>query len=228
MHLDIVNRVLESINHVLQGWEPKFAPIVCIKSTVPSEALNGWRNSYPKLRLTMSPEYLREADAAESFIHAKLLVVGAVHREDAEDVVQFFKAHSICDPCPTFILDLEAAGLIKYMENTFLAMKVIFMNEWKAIHDASGTTSTWEEVVAAFHGDPRLGCSHGAVPGPDGKPGFGGKCLPKDLAGAIWTALFYGTEHTLLDTIDDVNRSHYRRELDWTSNPGAVLPKFTP
>lgn len=223
VHTEIVANVLFELDKVVNA-DPKFAPLICIKSTVPPEALAHWRHATTRLRLTMSPEYLRERDAAESFIHAKLLVVGADNTADAEDVIQFFEQHSICDKCPTYVLDFVGAGIVKYMENTFLAMKVTFMNEWYKIFKETETVSSWPEIVAAFHGDERLGNSHGLVPGPDGKRGFGGKCLPKDLAGAIWTARFYALDTPLLDAVDGANRTVYRPEKDWVSNPGAVKP----
>jgi UDP-glucose 6-dehydrogenase len=63
------------------------------------------------------------------------------------------------------------------MENCYLAMKVIFMNQFYEILKRSGSKSSWEEVAEIFHYDSRMGNSHYNVPGPDGDFGFGGKCV---------------------------------------------------
>ena len=67
--------------------------------------------------------------------------------------------------------------LVKYMENSYLAMKVSFVNEWyEIVHQFGGD---WAAVREGWLLDPRVGRSHSAVFGHD--RGFGGRCLPKDL-----------------------------------------------
>lgn len=194
-------------------------PIIVIKSTVPASALIAFGEL--NLRLTMSPEYLREKDAVQAFLHAELLVVGAKDYDDGMRVVDLFETESVCDHCPYFIVDLPSAGIIKYMENTFLAMKVTFMNQWKAVHEATGSRVPWEKVVAAFHADSRCGRSHGQVPGPDGLHGYGGKCLPKDVAGAIHMARSLSQPLTLLEEVQAIN-DQIREKRDWLTIKGAV------
>ena len=69
------------------------------------------------------------------------------------------------------------------MNNCFFATKVSFMNEMYDIANKCG--ADWETAVQGFVRDGRIGHSHLAVPGPDGKRGFGGSCFPKDIQAMI-------------------------------------------
>jgi len=77
----------------------------------------------------------------------------------------------------------EEAAMMKYVVNTFLAMKVTFMNEWYDI--AERENIDWFALQNLFLLDGRIGPSHTDVPGPDYKFGFGGSCFPKDLEAII-------------------------------------------
>ena len=77
----------------------------------------------------------------------------------------------------------EEAAMMKYIINTFLAMKVTFMNEWFEIAEREHVS--WDVLHNLFLLDERVGRSHTLVPGPDYKFGFGGSCFPKDLDAII-------------------------------------------
>ena len=72
------------------------------------------------------------------------------------------------------------------MNNTFFATKVSIMNEFKLLADKLG--ANWEDALHGFASDGRVGDSHLHVPGPDGKPGYGGTCFPKDVNALITLA----------------------------------------
>ena len=73
--------------------------------------------------------------------------------------------------------------MVKYFTNCFLATKVSFANEMKVLCDEIDID--YDKVVEYATYDERLGKSHWAVPGPDGKLGFGGSCFPKDINALI-------------------------------------------
>jgi UDPglucose 6-dehydrogenase len=98
----------------------------------------------------------------------------------------------------------EAAELCKYMENAYLAMKVTFCNEFFDI--AQGVGVDYEELRELWLLDPRIGKSHTFV-FPD-KRGFGGKCLPKDLAAITRTAQEVGAKASLLEAVIETNARH--------------------
>ncbi len=95
----------------------------------------------------------------------------------------------------------EAAELCKYMENAFLATKVTFCNEFFDIARATGVD--YDELRELWLLDPRIGRSHTFVF--DDDRGFGGKCLPKDLAAIIRTAEEAGAAPTLLREVRATN-----------------------
>lgn len=102
------------------------------------------------------------------------------------------------------VTSYEAAELCKYMENAFLAMKVAFCNEFYEIALRSGVS--YNELRELWLMDPRIGRSHTWVL-PD-KRGFGGKCLPKDLAAIIATAESRGADPGLLREVMRSNARH--------------------
>jgi UDP-glucose 6-dehydrogenase len=69
---------------------------------------------------------------------------------------------------------------VKLLQNGFFAVKVAYWNEARALADKLGLD--WADVHGAVMTDGRIHPSHTQVPGPDGCRGFGGTCLPKDLA----------------------------------------------
>jgi UDPglucose 6-dehydrogenase len=98
------------------------------------------------------------------------------------------------------VTDAVTAELAKYATNAFLALKVTFANQMAdACSELGVDYAAFAQVLAL---DPRIGASHLAVPGHDGQRGFGGPCLPKDLA-ALLAVL--GPQLPLLDAVEHLN-----------------------
>ena len=114
----------------------------------------------------------------------------------------------------------ETAELIKYMNNTFFATKVSFMNEMRQVSDKIG--ANWDEAVDGFVLDGRVGHSHLNVPGPDGKFGFGGSCFPKDIQAIIDFAKTVGVEPNVLKGVWEKNLQ-VRPEKDWKKLKGRAV-----
>jgi len=159
------------------------APVICVNSTVPPDAIARVKNMWPSLRLVVIPEFLREAHAVEDMINMRSLVLGGDHRDCSLIAELYQKNSNITGEMRTTILpDAIAASFLKYQENYFLALKVSFMNEIFDVFSESGSTASWEQLQLAFHQDhERMGSTHWQVPGPDGLRGWGGRCLPKDV-----------------------------------------------
>ena len=200
-------------------------PVIIIKSTVIPSKLKEYSESYPDIRLVMSPEYLMERDHIRCFLNAELLVLGG-KKEDVDAVELLFKEHSICKPCLVGKCDIIAAGLLKYMENCFLAMKVSFMNQFYDIAKLSGTDTSWDKIGDIFQLDSRMGNSHHKVPGPDGDRGWGGKCFPKDINAMIWYAESLGYDLDIMKKAWEIN-TRIRTDIDWAHIKGAVSENDT-
>lgn len=77
----------------------------------------------------------------------------------------------------------DGSEMVKLMTNAFFAVKIAFFNEMHWFAEQSGLN--WDRVLEGVLSDGRISHSHTSVPGPDGRCGFGGGCLPKDLANLI-------------------------------------------
>ena len=158
---------------------------------------NAFKGSY-----TYSPEFLRGSHAHgkpnEEFRNQTFAIYGG---DDCRWWDELFQA--VLPNCKDVrYLTLEQAAFAKYLENTFLATKVTFFNEmWKIYHNIG--FEGFDAMVEAICLDPRIGKSHTQVPGPDGKFGFGGHCLPKDLAAL--RSLVSADRTPLLDAVSDIN-----------------------
>ena len=143
------------------------------------------------------------------------------NRQDAMLVQELFDKYSACAPCKVGYCDAIGASVIKYMENSFLALKVSFMNQFYDLLLASGSETPWETIAEIFHLDPRMGNSHYHVPGHDGDRGFGGKCFCKDVNSICCYARDVGVELSLMEEAWKYNL-RIRKNIDWVNIKGVV------
>ena len=158
---------------------------------------------------TASPEFLRGttgANPTEDFINQEFAIYGGGEmrwwHELFKPVLPKLETVRFCS--------LEQAAFAKYVENTFLATKVTFFNEMYNIYKGM-EFEDFDVMVEAISIDPRIGLSHTQVPGPDGKFGYGGHCLPKDVAALRNAAHRSCSDTPLLDAVIDTN-DRYRNE----------------
>jgi nucleotide sugar dehydrogenase len=112
------------------------------------------------------------------------------------------------------------AETIKYVTNTFLAMKVSYANEIYQLCNAMNID--YDKVIEYARYDDRLGDSHWSVPGPDGDFGFGGHCFPKDIAALQFLAKKLNIDTTMLSATIGKNEA-VRTDLDWTKQVGRAV-----
>jgi UDPglucose 6-dehydrogenase len=105
-------------------------------------------------------------------------------------------------------VSIKVAALYKYMMNSYLAMKVTFMNDFKALADAEGIE--FKDLKYLANHDDRIGYTHMDVPGPDGEYGWGGGCFPKDVSAIIMEAIDKNVDFELMDRVETINRKHRR------------------
>ena len=189
--------------------EEDFKGVVMIKSTVPPLELIRFKEFYSPLRLVFSPEYLGESkyftpywkypDPNDMRTHTWQIFGG--EREDTKVCVEMFKRKLSVDT-QFFQTDLVTASLAKYIENSFFAMKVTFVNEWYNIAQNYG--ADWNELREMWLADPRINRNHTLVFEKD--RGYGGKCFPKDVKGIIYDSTKNGYEPELMKAVDKVNK----------------------
>ena len=196
--------------------EPK---IIVIKSTVPPGTTKKIDTKSKNINIVFNPEFLTEQNFIEDFKKQNRIVIGG--NEKSVQVIE--EVYKRVFPSTTIIkTDATTAEMIKYLTNTFLATKVSFANEIKMICDKIDVD--YDEVVEYSLYDKRLGNSHWAVPGPDGKLGFGGSCFPKDINALIYFAKEKGLDLDLLQSVWKTNLK-VRPEKDWEDLKGRAVVK---
>jgi UDPglucose 6-dehydrogenase len=196
-------------------------PHIVVRSTVPVGFCE-------KMGVHFMPEFLTEKNWSSDFYNCKNWIIGvnkSVPRwyEFQRLFIEILHLSHInnCILVPTnTILTTSEAEMVKYMRNCFLAVKVSFANEMEAfcrIRDINYNT-----IKNAVICDTRIGNSHLDAPGYDGKYGFGGTCLPKDLNSLKFQ---FDTKHVECPVISAViyrNDNIDRPEKDWMEDKGRA------
>jgi UDPglucose 6-dehydrogenase len=159
-----------------------------------------------------NPEFLREGTSVEDFLHPDRIVVGVdssraqeVMREIYRPIIEQRFSCPIHLNCsgrerPHFLVtDTNSAELIKHASNSFLAMKISFINMVSDLCEAAGADVT--KVAEGIGLDPRIGSSF-LEPG----VGFGGFCFPKDLQAFVRIAEKFGCDFALLKEVERINQ----------------------
>ena len=212
--------ILESVIDEINTHGVKDGCVVLVRSTVVPGTTRALQEKYNNITLVFNPEFLTERSAKFDFINQARFILGG----DAEDTNKVAELFSIRfgSSTPTIQTNFETAEFIKYMNNCYFATKVSFMNEMKLIADQSGVD--WSTAVDGFVRDGRVGHSHLAVPGPDGKRGFGGSCFPKDIQAMMSHAKDVGVEPSVLEGAWKTNLN-VRPEKDWEKLLGRAIIK---
>jgi len=173
---------------------------VLIKSTTNLEALKAAVSI--NSNVTYSPEFLRGSvgsDPTSEFLNSKFAIYGGQGGRFWDHVFsQIIKYEQVR------FLDIESAGFLKYTENSFLALKVVFFNEIFQLYKETVGVN-YDAMIEALSLDERIGFSHTQVPGPDGKFGFGGHCFPKDTSEFVEYSRLHHTPLKLLERARELN-----------------------
>ena len=153
---------------------------VVVRSTLPlgsTEDLAGWLQRDGLGTVLTNPEFLRQGSAVRDFLHPTRIVVGSELGRENAAVARVRDLYTGFD-APFLLTDFASAEMIKNAANAFLATKLSFINEVADLCEAYGADV--QDVVRGMGLDPRIGSSY-LSPG----IGFGGSCLPKELANLV-------------------------------------------
>jgi UDPglucose 6-dehydrogenase len=227
--LSNVADVARAIGRVLARSAPRELPLVVVnKSTVPvgsayyvstlvADGLDEAGGEGAEFRVASNPEFLREGSAVHDSLFPDRVVVGTDSRE-AVDALRILYAPIVEQSFPTewdprpkvavpFVTtDLASAEMIKYASNAFLATKISFINEVANLCEL--VDADVSEVAYAVGLDDRVGSRFLSA-----GLGWGGACLPKDVAALRATAREYEHETPLLDAAAAVNDRQRRRVI---------------
>jgi UDPglucose 6-dehydrogenase len=194
-----LRQVVSAVRTII-GASPGALPVIVVKSTVPPGTTELVRDvmvehrPYDDVRVVSNPEFLREGLAVIDFMRPSRIVVGSDDREAAEMVGALYeKLHK-----PIIYTTTRSAEMIKYASNAFLCTKVSFINEIASLCEEIGVDVV--DVSKALGMDPRIGNSY-----LEAGLGWGGSCLPKDIAGLAWTANRVGVQTPILNSAMKIN-----------------------
>ncbi|MGE3746934.1 MAG: UDP-glucose/GDP-mannose dehydrogenase family protein [Sphingomonadaceae bacterium] len=154
--------------------------------------------SHP-VEIASNPEFLREGSAINDFTHPDRVVVG-VNSELARQVMREVYRPLFLRETPIFFTGWESAELIKYAANSFLAVKIGFINEIADLCEKVG--GDVKDVARGIGMDKRIGDKF-LNPG----PGYGGSCFPKDTLALLKTAEDYEAPVTIVNATVDANNN---------------------
>ncbi len=162
--------------------------------------------------VAFNPEFLRESTAVDDFYHPPKTVIGAVDSASARVVQRLYSGVE----GEVISTSLESAEFVKYVDNTWHALKVSFGNEIGRLCKAVGVDS--HDVMDIFLADTKLNISPYYL-----KPGFafGGSCLPKDTRGIAHLGRELGLELPVINHINESNSQHIEHTLKLVRNSGA-------
>jgi len=189
--------------------------VLVTKSTVPigtgkwlREFVTANQKTQTDFGVASNPEFLREGAAIDDFMRPDRVVIGSNESEAIEVMKELYRPLYLIET-PIVITSLEAAELIKYAANAFLATKITFINEIANLCDAIGCDV--HDVARGMGMDNRIGRKF-LHPG----PGYGGSCFPKDTRALTTVADQFGVETRIVDAVIDANER--QRE--------AMIPKI--
>ncbi len=187
--------------------------LVVVKSTVPvgttrslAQLIRKQAGAKADFEVASNPEFLREGSAVQDFLHPDRVIIGTESERGAAILRQIYRPLYLIET-PFVFTSIETSELIKYASNSFLAVKVSFINEVANLCDRLGADV---HVVARAMGlDKRIGPKF-LHPG----PGFGGSCFPKDCRALAHLSRERQMEFALVDAAIRVNDQQYERVVE--------------
>ncbi|MDQ2868463.1 MAG: UDP-glucose/GDP-mannose dehydrogenase family protein [Verrucomicrobiota bacterium] len=202
--LSFIEKVAREIAGVLKDYR-----VIVDKSTVPvktgekvTESIKRYNRHGASFDVVSNPEFLREGCAVADLMHPDRIVIGAQSQRAVDLMKKVYEPFM----APILVTDINSAELIKHAANSFLALKISYINAVSAICEASGADV--EKVADGIGMDKRIGRNF-----LNAGIGYGGSCFPKDIAAFITISDQLGVPFTLLKEVQRINASQRERFL---------------
>src|SRR6266540_2045495 len=181
--------------------------IVVDKSTVPvktgdkvSETIKRYCKAKVEFDVVSNPEFLREGFAVEDLMKPDRVVIGVRSPRPVAAMKQVYAPFD----APIIVTDINSAELIKHASNSFLALKISYINAISVLCEAAGANV--QEVALGMGMDARIGRRF-----LNASLGFGGSCFPKDLSAFIKISEQLGYDFALLKEVQKINSEQMQR-----------------
>jgi UDPglucose 6-dehydrogenase len=202
--LSFIEKVSREIADVLTDYR-----VIVDKSTVPvktgervAETIKRYNRRGAKFDVVSNPEFLREGCAIHDLMHPDRIVIGAQSQQAVDLMKKVYEPFM----APILVTDINSAELIKHAANSFLALKISYINAISAICQVSGADV--EKVADGIGMDRRIGRQF-----LNAGIGYGGSCFPKDVAAFIHISDQLGVPFTLLKEVQRINALQKERFL---------------
>jgi UDPglucose 6-dehydrogenase len=202
--LSFLEKVAREIAGVLTDYR-----VIVDKSTVPvktgekvAESIKRYNRHGASFDVVSNPEFLREGCAVADLMRPDRIVIGA----QSERAIDLMK--KVYEPfmAPILVTDINSAELIKHCANSFLALKISYINAVSTICEASGADV--EKVADGIGMDHRIGRDF-----LNAGIGYGGSCFPKDIAAFVTISERLGVPFNLLKEVQRINNAQKERFL---------------
>ena len=203
--------------------------LIVEKSTVPVQTGAWIRDTVSRygkkgvpFDVASNPEFLREGTAVKDFMNPDRVVLGVDSKRAQKLLAELYK------PLKTTMVftDLKSAEIIKHASNSFLAMKISFINAISRVCELAGADV--EQVASGMGLDRRIGKNF-----LNAGLGFGGFCFPKDLAAFIRISEKLGYDFELLKAVEKINedqKKYFVKKIEqalWNKDGSKVITRYT-
>ena len=199
--LSFVEKVAREISQYLDSYR-----VIVDKSTVPvktgervAQTIRRYAKPGVEFDVVSNPEFLREGSAVEDLMKPDRIVIGGNSDRALATMQKVYEPFM----APVLVTDINSAELIKHAANSFLALKISYINALSEICEAAGADVL--KVADGIGADKRIGRSFLSA-----GLGYGGSCFPKDISAFIAISEQLGTPFKLLKEVEAINS----RQLD--------------
>ena len=192
-------------------------PGTCRNVVIPTIEAHAGKREGVDFGVVMNPEFLREASAVYDFYHPPKIVVGGDFSDGTEHrTAEMLLSLAPPGDAPVVRAEFEVAEMVKYVDNTWHALKVAFGNEIGRICEPLDIDS--HKVMDIFCLDEKLNLSAKYL-----KPGmaFGGSCLPKDVRAVNYHARTHDVELPIVSNLTTSNQTHLDAALKLILDAGV-------
>src|SRR5437660_1577235 len=200
--LSFIEKVARDIAGAMTSYK-----IVVDKSTVPvktgdkvAETIKRYCKARVDFDVVSNPEFLREGFAVEDLMKPDRIVIGVRSQRPVAAMKEIFEPFK----APIIVTDINSAELIKHASNSFLALKISYINAISVLCEATGANV--QEVANGMGMDERIGRRF-----LNASLGFGGSCFPKDLSAFVKIAEQVGYDFGLLKEVQRINCEQMER-----------------
>lgn len=212
--LSFIERVARDIAGAMTSYK-----IIVDKSTVPvktgekvTETIKRYCKARVEFDVISNPEFLREGFAVEDLMHPDRVVIGVSSPRPVASMKAIYEPFK----APIIVTDINSAELIKHASNSFLALKISYINAVSVICEATGANV--QEVANGMGMDERIGRRF-----LNAGIGFGGSCFPKDLSAFIAISQHVGYDFGLLKEVQRINAAQMEHFIKKITNTLWVL-----